>query len=130
MKRMLKLAVATALICGCMACEQQEKWEYSTICGIVTDKDTNEPINGSRVELFGIYNGEWTPYRYCSTGRGNQYEFDHIRVRNTDTYRIHVIATGYVDCTSEDIIVKSGQTTRFDARLEKQPDTLSNIVAD
>ncbi len=85
MKRLLRLAVAAALLCGCMACEPTDKEEYGTIYGIVSDVETAEPLSDATVVLSPGGTSQMTDH-------DGRFEFTELEERQ---YTITVQKDGY-----------------------------------
>ena len=100
----LLLCLSATLWYGCKDKEELP----GAIYGVITDKATGEPIKAAGVELQPI--GLRTV-----TGNEGQFEFSDLR---PGTYKLYVIKTGYADLLSNEIVVKSGQTVRFDMQCE------------
>jgi hypothetical protein len=96
-----------------------ESGETGSIYGIVTDKATGDQIQNAGVELQPV--GLKTV-----TGSDGQFEFNEIAAGK---YTLYVTKTGYIDQTSNTIIVKSGKQSKGDVQLEKLPAAL-RIVDD
>ncbi len=85
MKNILKLAVAVALLCGCVACEPAEYENYGTIYGIVSDVETAETLPNAAVVLSPGGTSQMT-------GNDGRFEFTELEVRQ---YTITVQKHGY-----------------------------------
>ena len=85
MKAILKLAVAVALLCGCVACEPTEYENYGTIYGIVSDVETAETLPNAAVVLSPGGTSQMT-------GNDGRFEFTELEVRQ---YTITVQKDGY-----------------------------------
>ena len=98
------LCLSTTLWYGCKDKEELP----GEIHGVVTDKATGEPIKSAGVELQPI--GLKTV-----TGTDGQYGFNKLE---PGTYKLYVTRRGYYDLLSNEIVVMSGQTVRWDVLLE------------
>ena len=85
MKAILKLAVAVALLCGCVACEPTEYENYGTIYGIVSDVETAETLPNAAVVLSPGGTSQMT-------GNDGRFEFTELEIRQ---YTITVQKDGY-----------------------------------
>ncbi|MDE6105735.1 MAG: carboxypeptidase-like regulatory domain-containing protein [Bacteroidales bacterium] len=85
MKNILKLAVAVALLCGCVACEPVEYENYGTIYGIVSDVETAETLPNAAVVLSPGGTSQMT-------GNDGRFEFTELEIRQ---YTITVQKDGY-----------------------------------
>lgn len=94
-----------------ISCIKGESTATGNIYGIVTVKETAEPMRATGVEL----------YHYGSlllrtvTYDDGHYEFDDL---SAGEYELKVVASGYVD-VSYSVIVESGRTARADLQLER-----------
>ena len=82
--------------------------------GDVTDKTTGEPIKSASVELQPIG-------LRMVTGMDGRYGFNELE---PSTYKLYITKTGYEDCLSSDIVLKSGQSAWKNIPLEKLPPSL------
>ena len=85
MKAILKLGVAVALLCGCVACEPTEYENYGTIYGIVSDVETAETLPNAAVVLSPGGTSQMT-------GNDGRFEFTELEIRQ---YTITVQKDGY-----------------------------------
>lgn len=85
MKRLLRLAAAAALLCGCMACDPTDKQEYGTIYGVVSDVETAETLPNAAVVLSPGGASQMT-------GNDGRFEFNELEIRQ---YTITVQKDGY-----------------------------------
>ena len=85
MKNILKLAVAVALLYGCVACEPTEYENYGTIYGIVSDVETAETLPNAAVVLSPGGTSQMT-------GNDGRFEFTELEIRQ---YTITVQKDGY-----------------------------------
>lgn len=85
MKNILKLMVAAALLCGCMACEPTKYENYGTIYGTVSDVETAETLPNASVVLSPGGKSQMT-------GNDGRFEFPELEIRQ---YTITVQKTGY-----------------------------------
>lgn len=99
-------------------CKEKEELPGS-INGSITDKTTGEPIMSAGVEL--LPSGQKSV-----TGSDGEYLFSVV---DPGTYKLHITKTGYTDFLSNEITVKSEQTTRCVMQIEKLPPAL-RIVND
>lgn len=106
----LLLCLSATLWYGCKDKEELP----GAIYGVVTDKDTGEPIFAS-VTLQGYYQEEWHDWIRTVSGNDGQYGFDDLK---PGTYKLYVTKPGYEDLLSNEIVVQSGQTVRFDMQCE------------
>lgn len=95
------------------SCTKDEETSGS-IYGVVTDKATGEPIKTAGVELQPI--GLKTV-----TGSDGTFEFANLEVGD---YNLYVTKTGYLDCKSSTITIKSGQQAPGNVQMEKAPHAL------
>lgn len=112
----LLLCLSAALFTGC---KDKEEEKPGAVYGVVTDQETGNPIKSAGVELQPI--GLRTV-----TGTDGQYGFTDLAA---GTYKLYITQSGYADNLSDEVVVKSGQTTQFDVQLEKLPPAL-RIVND
>lgn len=99
----LLLCLSAAIWTGCKDKEE----EPGAIYGVVSDKATGKPIKTAGVELQPV--GLKT-----ATGTDGQYGFNELE---PGTYKLYVTKTGYADKQSDNVVIKSGQTTQFDVQL-------------
>lgn len=92
----------------------KDKETSGSIYGVVTDKATGEPIKTAGVELQPI--GLKTV-----TGSDGTFEFANLEVGD---YNLYVTKTGYLDCKSSTITIKSGQQAPGNVQMEKAPHAL------
>ena len=106
------------LVCITMAtvwysCTKDEETSGS-IYGVVTDKATGEPIKTAGVELQPIG---------LKTVTGSDGTFEFANLEEGD-YNLYVTKTGYLDCKSSTITIKSGQQAPGNVQMEKAPHAL------
>ena len=107
MKKVIIYFAAVALMCGC----GKEKEKPGSIYGVITDKETGEPMRASGVEL---YSGK-TLITKTVTGDEGQYEFVEI---NGGEYRLVVTVNGYKNVDYQ-VAVSAGKIARADMQLER-----------
>lgn len=100
----LLLCLSAAIWTGC---KDKEEEQPGAVYGVVTDKETGQPIKSAGVELQPI--GLRTV-----TGTDGQYGFTDLAA---GTYKLYITRSGYADNLIDKVVVKSGQTTQFDAQL-------------
>ena len=114
MKKILfGLLACIAMAAVWYGCSKEEETSGS-IYGVVTDKATGEPIKTAGVELQPI--GLKTV-----TGSDGTFEFANLEVGD---YNLYVTKTGYLDCKSSTITIKSGQQAPGNVQMEKAPHAL------
>jgi len=82
--------------------------DTGTISGKVTDKDTGEPLAGSRIILVGTSIG-------ASSDMDGNYQIKDIPV---GTYTLKAACMGYVDVRIERVKVKKNKNTKINIHLE------------
>lgn len=85
MKRLMRLAAAAALLCGCVACDPTDKQEYGAIYGVVSDLETGETLPNAAVVLSPGGASQMT-------GNDGRFEFNELEIRQ---YTITVQKDGY-----------------------------------
>ena len=85
--------------------------------GEVTDKATGEPIKSASVELQPIG-------QRMTTGTDGRYSFKELE---SGTYKLYITKTGYEDCLSGEILLKSGQSFPQNVPMEKLPPSLQIV---
>lgn len=110
---MKKIIFALLLIIGLVSCTEDEKTATGEIYGVVTVKETAEPMRATGVEL---YQGDTSMLLLKTvTYDDGHYEFDNLQ---PGAYTLKVVASGYMD-TKYSVIVESGRTARADMQLNK-----------
>ncbi len=119
MKKLLFSLFAIGALClGFIACDdEEEQLAPGSIYGVVTDKATGEPIRSAGVELSPT--GAKTV-----TGSEGQFEFTELK---PDKYTLLITKTGYVDFSSNAIVVKPGLSTKSDVQIEQLPPALKVV---
>lgn len=102
------------LISICLFSCKPEEAVVSTgnIYGVVTVKETAEPMRATGVELYHLGSLLLKTVTYDD----GHYEFEDLEAGE---YELKVVATGYKDATYN-VIVESGRTARADMQLEKE----------
>lgn len=87
-------------------------WSGTTgkIAGVITDKETGEPLPGANVVLSGTDKG-------AAADLEGQYTILHVP---PGTYSIQISVVGYTKTTITDIRVRIDQTSRVDVELEME----------
>lgn len=111
MKKILfaMLLAATSLV----SCTEDEASTPGGIYGIVTVKETAEPMRATGVELYD--GGPMMLLLKTVTYDDGHYEFEDLR---PGRYTLRVVASGYKD-TEYNVQVEPGRTARADMQLEK-----------
>lgn len=108
---MKKFFLTILIVLGFCSCAKDESGTTGNIYGVVTVKETAEPMRATGVEL----------YHYGSlllktvTYDDGHYEFENL---TAGEYELKVVASGYADATYN-VIVESGRTARADMQLER-----------
>ena len=118
---MNKILTIVLVLLGFMSCAEDAPREViesesesgGNIYGIVTIKETAEPVRATGVELYRRYNGLLVAKTV--TYDDGHYEFDNIQPMD---YILNVVASGY-DNVRHIIYVESGKTTRTDIQLSR-----------
>lgn len=102
------------LISICLFSCKPEEAVVSTgnIYGVVTVKETSEPMRATGVELYHLGSLLLKTVTYDD----GHYEFEDLEAGE---YELKVVATGYEDA-AYNVIVESGRTARADMQLEKE----------
>ena len=110
----MKKVVFYMLISICLFSCKPEEAVVSTgnIYGVVTVKETAEPMRATGVELYHLGSLLLKTVTYDD----GHYEFEDLEAGE---YELKVVATGYKDATYN-VIVESGRTARADMQLEKE----------
>lgn len=110
----MKKVVFYMLISICLFSCKPEEAVVSTgnIYGVVTDKETSEPMRATGVELYHLGSLLLKTVTYDD----GHYEFEDLEAGE---YELKVVATGYEDA-AYNVIVESGRTARADMQLEKE----------
>lgn len=108
---MRKSFLAILIILGLCSCTQDESGITGSIYGVVTVKETAEPMRATGVELY--YDGSLL--LKTVTYDDGHYEFENL---SAGEYELKVVASGYADATYN-VIVESGRTARADMQLER-----------
>ena len=85
MKKLLKLWLPVALLATLCACKPEEKQEYGTIYGIVSDVETAVPLSNAEVVLSPGGSGRMT-------GNDGRFEFTELEICQ---YTLTVQKDGY-----------------------------------
>lgn len=112
-------------VLGCCSCAKDEAVTTGSIYGVVTVKETAEPMRATGVELYQLsHYDDYGNYYYSSEGSlllktvtydDGHYEFENLKAGE---YELRVVASGYADA-SYSVIVESGRTARADMQLER-----------
>lgn len=108
---MKKFFLMILVVFGFCSCANDESETTGSIYGVITVKETAEPMRATGVEL----------YHYGSlllktvTYDDGHYEFENL---STGEYELKVVASGYKDA-SYSVIVESGRTARADMQLDR-----------
>lgn len=114
------------IVLGFCSCAKDEAVTTGSIYGVVTVKETAEPMRATGVELY-TYGGvlsEDGSYYYDDQGSlllktvtydDGHYEFENLKAGE---YELRVVASGYADA-SYSVTVESGRTARADMQLER-----------
>lgn len=107
----LGLLLMSIIAMGFMSCTSDESTEVSTgsIYGVVTVKETAEPMRATGVELY--YDGSLL--LKTVTYDDGHYEFENLM---EGEYVLNVVASGYEDATYS-VFVEAGRTARADMQL-------------
>lgn len=107
----LGLLLMSIIAMGFMSCTSDESIESSTgsIYGVVTVKETAEPMRATGVELY--YDGSLL--LKTVTYDDGHYEFENLM---EGEYVLNVVASGYEDATYS-VFVEAGRTARADMQL-------------
>ncbi len=126
---MKKLLIALVVATGLWSCTNEDEPTTGEIYGVVTVKETAEPMRATGVELFVNNNYDYADYYGASdiaTNSGNlllktvTYDDGHYEFKDLEpgSYTLKVVATGYSDVTYN-VEVQSGRTARADMQLER-----------
>lgn len=110
MKR-LGLFLMMVVIIGLVSCTTDESVTTGGIYGVVTVKETAEPMRATGVELY--YDGSLL--LKTVTYDDGHYEFENL---SAGEYELKVVASGYVDALYS-VVVEAGRTARADMQLER-----------
>lgn len=99
MKKLLYVLINICLLAGLFTgCEKEE--HKSTIQGVVTNKETGEPLSGVMLVLLGTE-------LQTTTAQDGSYKFDNV---NSGIYMLQAKMIGYVETISAKIQLNAGQT--------------------
>ena len=90
--------------------------DYATICGYVTDKETQEPIKGAMISIQAIDNKRVTNENRVTNEKG-YYKFKNLYPRK---YNIQVTAHGYITDRKNDFEALTGVPNEVNFQLEKE----------
>lgn len=108
---MKKLLLVISIVLGFISCTKDESGTTGSIYGVVTVKETAEPMRATGVEL---YNDGLLILRTVTYDDGH-YEFENL---TAGEYWLRIVASGYEEA-SYNVIVESGRTARADMQLDK-----------
>lgn len=108
---MKKFFLTILIVLGFGSCAKDESGTTGNIYGVVTVKETAEPMRATGVELY--HSGSLL--LKTVTYDDGHYEFENL---TGGEYKLKVVASGYADATYN-VIVESGRTARADMQLER-----------
>ena len=110
MKKLLYVLASTFLLAGAFTgCEKESEKAKSTIKGVVTDKETGEPLSGVIITLQ-------PGNKQVQTTEDGVYILDNLKV---GTYTLKAQKDGYVDYIQEELQLVADQTTTVDIEMEE-----------
>lgn len=112
---MKKFFLTILIVLGFGSCAKDVSWsaneKLGSIYGVVTVKETAEPMRATGVEL---YYGSLLLLKTVTYDDGH-YEFENL---SAGEYELKVVASGYKDVTYS-VIVEAGRTARADMQLQR-----------
>ena len=116
---LLMMTVVTALFLG--GCGNDDAERYGSIFGVITDKESGEPMRASGVELFKNN----LLITRAVTGNEGQFEFQQLEA--SDDYFLSVVISGFRSVTFP-IQVRAGRISRADIQLEQATSTSPDYI--
>ncbi|MCM1170054.1 MAG: SUMF1/EgtB/PvdO family nonheme iron enzyme [Bacteroides sp.] len=109
MKKLLYVMTGLCLLAGIFTgCEKEEK-ANSTIKGVVTDKETSEPLSGVMIELQPVG-------KRVQTAEDGSYIIDRLKA---GAYTLYAQKDSYVDYKREEIQLTADETLSLDIEMEE-----------
>lgn len=119
MKKLLYLLTSVFLLASIFtSCEKEDK-ENNTIQGVVTDKETGEPLSSVTIGIAP------TEKRVQTAGDGS-YILKNLK---TGTYIFWAYKDGY-EYIEEEVVLMAGKPMQLDIAMEQQPCTIQGVVTD
>lgn len=106
---MKKLTIAFAVAVLFCACDTATFDAFSTVCGVITDEDTQSPVDGASVFISPGGNSK-------ITGSNGYFEFQDLEARQ---YTITVQKNGY-NTNRRSVTAIAGETHEISITLSKQ----------
>lgn len=113
---MKKFFLTILIVLGLCSCAKDESETTGSIYGVVTVKETAEPMRATGVELYHLI-GQGYPFLLLKTVTydDGHYEFENL---SAGLFELKVVATGYEDVTYP-VVVEPGRTARADMQLKR-----------
>ncbi|MDR3187916.1 MAG: hypothetical protein LBT94_01860 [Prevotellaceae bacterium] len=137
MKKIFYLTMAAALVCGCA--EDEEGEATGSIYGVISNKNSGEPLSAASIELGIGSNLGGTPTKKVTlkqtvSGNDGQYEFKDIEpdLSAHGSFAVHYIEVSKAGYESEilKVEVHAGQVANGDVLLKPSIAITTNGVSD